>query len=236
MDITERKALEEQQRHRQQTDLVIREREHLARELHDSLGQRLSYLKLQAVAAREALARGAARTMPTCCSGGLTEVAQDTQTEVRLQIRSLFGDTVDGERFAAAMRAYATRSRTPTALRWTSTSRRTGRRSSWTTIRASSCSGSRRKHWSTSGAIRAQKATVALSTLDGHIRVQIEDNGRGSTWNRPSLHTDEHFGLRIMRQRARDIGAELRVDSAPGAGTRISISAAGRPAQWPETA
>ena len=35
--------------------------------------------------------------------------------------------------------------------------------------------------------------------------------------------SEGHFGMRLMRDLARDAGGELRVDSAPGAGTSVTL-------------
>jgi len=54
-------------------------------------------------------------------------------------------------------------------------------------------------------------------------RVEVRDDGCGFT---PSPDTPDgiHVGLRIMRERARRVGADVEVVSAPGAGTRIVMT------------
>ncbi|MFZ0791454.1 MAG: ATP-binding protein, partial [Chromatiaceae bacterium] len=39
-------------------------------------------------------------------------------------------------------------------------------------------------------------------------------------------HGGEHIGLSIMEERARRIGAELRIESEPGEGTRVELALA----------
>jgi two-component system, NarL family, nitrate/nitrite sensor histidine kinase NarX len=67
----------------------------------------------------------------------------------------------------------------------------------------------------------ARHATVALTPLpDGRIRVAVEDDGRGipSHAARPG-----HYGLAIIRERARNLNADLQIGPAERGGTRILV-------------
>jgi len=50
------------------------------------------------------------------------------------------------------------------------------------------------------------------------VRVEVEDRGRGI-----GDETDggPHFGIRMMRARAEEIGGTIEIDSTPGDGTRV---------------
>lgn len=61
---------------------------------------------------------------------------------------------------------------------------------------------------------------------NGNYRVDIRDNGVG--FDKSIDAGDTHVGMRIMRERARRIGAELSFDSTPGKGVNISIVLAKR--------
>jgi nitrate/nitrite-specific signal transduction histidine kinase len=61
------------------------------------------------------------------------------------------------------------------------------------------------------------------------IFLEIADNGLGFD---PSLGGGGGFGLASMRQRAERLGGSLRIDSTPGAGTRVCVQAP-RSAQQP---
>jgi PAS domain S-box-containing protein len=67
---------------------------------------------------------------------------------------------------------------------------------------------------------RAKKIRISLSKRgDGQLQLAILDNGRGfSTLENKS----SGMGLRVMKYRASLIGAELSIQSEPGAGTRIT--------------
>lgn len=51
----------------------------------------------------------------------------------------------------------------------------------------------------------------------------VEDNGCGFDTTGSARPQDDHFGLRLMHERAHAIGASLEVTSEPGAGTRVVI-------------
>ena len=62
---------------------------------------------------------------------------------------------------------------------------------------------------------------ITVSLADGVFRLEIVDNGRGFD---PSARPNGN-GLANMGRRAQSLGTELTVDSAPGRGTRIWLSA-----------
>jgi signal transduction histidine kinase len=57
----------------------------------------------------------------------------------------------------------------------------------------------------------------------GLIQVQMRDDGCGFDMEKASREFG-HWGLATMRERAQQMGAELKISSAPGCGTRIEIS------------
>jgi signal transduction histidine kinase len=68
---------------------------------------------------------------------------------------------------------------------------------------------------------RATRIDVRLRrTLDG-LELEIRDNGQGFD---PSGEYPGHLGLRSMKERARDVGGELAVESEPGSGTTIRLT------------
>jgi two-component system nitrate/nitrite sensor histidine kinase NarX len=71
----------------------------------------------------------------------------------------------------------------------------------------------------------AQAHTVrVLLTRQGEGYVLlVEDDGVGFSAPRRSSRPGEHVGLAIMEERARRIGAELRIESEPGEGTRCEL-------------
>jgi two-component system, NarL family, sensor kinase len=67
----------------------------------------------------------------------------------------------------------------------------------------------------------ARTITVSLKTLPGRgLRMSVADDGRGFDLTSAS----GGFGLAGMRERAAMVGAELTIESEPGAGARVSVS------------
>jgi GAF domain-containing protein len=66
----------------------------------------------------------------------------------------------------------------------------------------------------------ASRAEIHLRQRAGTVGLHLTDNGRGFD---PSSTPPGHLGLSIMHERARGIGARLRIESRPGAGTRIHV-------------
>lgn len=67
---------------------------------------------------------------------------------------------------------------------------------------------------------RATAVELRLRSGERGVALSINDNGRG--FDTSGIGAD-HFGLRIMRERADSIGARLSVRSRPGAGTCIRV-------------
>ena len=71
---------------------------------------------------------------------------------------------------------------------------------------------------------QAQTVRVLLATrLDGGQALLVEDDGIGFRHPAAEGQEGEHIGLSIMRDRARRIGAELRIESEPEEGTRVEL-------------
>src|SRR5918996_31841 len=66
---------------------------------------------------------------------------------------------------------------------------------------------------------------VQLENSDG-VRLRVQDEGSGFDPSAIVRSTRGGFGVANMRERARELGARLEIDSAPGAGTRIDVELA----------
>jgi two-component system nitrate/nitrite sensor histidine kinase NarX len=72
----------------------------------------------------------------------------------------------------------------------------------------------------------AQTARLVVERRDGGYEIVVEDDGVGVGANSA---TDEqgdsgHYGIAIMRERARRLGGELVVEGASGGGTRVRLN------------
>lgn len=68
---------------------------------------------------------------------------------------------------------------------------------------------------------RATEAFVKLRCTSGTTELTIQDNGIGFA---PERVTGDHLGLKIMRERADEIGAEVNIGSQLGDGTKIVVT------------
>ena len=70
----------------------------------------------------------------------------------------------------------------------------------------------------------AHRLDVAVSQKADRVSLAVADDGRGFDPTEAGDGAGEgHFGLALLRDLARDAGAELSVESSPEAGTRVTI-------------
>ena len=69
-----------------------------------------------------------------------------------------------------------------------------------------------------SGAARAQ---VSVTRQDDRVTVVVADEGRGFD---PAEIAESGIGLAGMLERSRLVGGQLSIESAPDAGTRVTVS------------
>jgi signal transduction histidine kinase len=68
----------------------------------------------------------------------------------------------------------------------------------------------------------ATRAVVTLKTVDGtQLRLCIEDDGIGFD---PDVTRHGHYGIVGLHEQAHLIGAQLSIDSAPGKGTKLTVT------------
>jgi signal transduction histidine kinase len=69
---------------------------------------------------------------------------------------------------------------------------------------------------------RASRISVHLIYQEKEFRLEVEDDGSG--FDPDAAHGKEgHFGMRSMGERAKQVRADLRVDTTPGRGTSIVV-------------
>jgi signal transduction histidine kinase len=68
----------------------------------------------------------------------------------------------------------------------------------------------------------ATRGKITITTDDNIATITIEDDGRGFCPEKIS-EASLRFGLETMKDRARSVGAELKLDSAPETGTKVTI-------------
>jgi two-component system, NarL family, sensor kinase len=193
------------------------ERTRLAREIHDTLAQDLTAIALQL--------ESALREVPDPSSplaqriGKALSVARDSMTQARASVLSLRSDPLEGRPLAAALAALARRLTSETGIRVAFRERGATALPYETEGElfriASEALTNARLH------AGASRIDVELSAGETSVALRIRDDGSGFD---SAVRDDERYGLRGMEERARLIGATLRIASDRGAGTDIEAA------------
>ncbi len=70
----------------------------------------------------------------------------------------------------------------------------------------------------------AESVRVQVGATEAGARLVVSDDGRG--FDPTAVREEGHFGLRVLEDLAHDADAELEIESAPGAGTRVAVEVA----------
>jgi len=68
---------------------------------------------------------------------------------------------------------------------------------------------------------QAKRIEIVLSYAPANVELSVRDDGRG--FDPSQTASTGHFGLLDMRERARCLGCDLRVESGPSRGTSITV-------------
>lgn len=208
---------------------VHEERSILARELHDSLAQSLSYLKIQAMRLEQALAAGRQGRLPgpadASAQAGPGVIVADLRAGINSAYRHLrelltsFRLKIDGEGLRAALQSTVAEYEAQGELTVENDDRLApGLLSPNQEIHVlqivREALSNIRRH------AGADRARVTLSEQSGIIQVDVADDGVGiggveEPWT--------HHGLNIMRERARTLGGELSVGPNGDRGTLVHL-------------
>jgi two-component system nitrate/nitrite sensor histidine kinase NarX len=197
---------------------VAEERGLLARELHDSIAQGLAFLKIQVQLLRGALRRGdgtgAGRAVDELDTGIRESTADVRELLVHFRTRTNVGDIVPA--LKTTLQKFQHQTGLPTHL---------DVHGSGVPLPADvqvqllhvvqEALSNVRKHANATGVWLDVQQQPAW-------RIEVRDDGRGFASEAASDETQ--VGLRIMRERAAGIGAEVQVQSEPGAGTRVVVT------------
>jgi signal transduction histidine kinase len=195
---------------------TARERHHLARELHDSVTQTIFSMTLTTQSALLLLDRDPAR-VPTQLDR-LDELAQSALSEMRLLISELRPAQGLAGGLAAALRRHLAERHLPETLEVKLEVEGTEPLSSveeQSLFRiAQEALNNIVKH------AQAPRARLRLHLAEP-FWMEIEDQGRG--FDLPAAQASGRVGLASMRERAAEIGWQLRLTTCPGAGTCLHV-------------
>jgi len=202
---------------------VSEERNLIAQELHDSIAQSLAFLNIQVQMLADALRRNnTAEAMDGLAQ--IREGVQESYDDVR-ELLVHFRTRVDHADLASAITSALEKFEGQTGIRTTFAQRSSGVPLAPEYVIQllhiiQEALSNVRKH------AQATQVDVFMEQ-DGDCRVFVTDNGKGFD-SRPKADSDEgnHVGIKIMKERAHRIGAQLEIDSAPGEGTRVSLTLA----------
>jgi signal transduction histidine kinase len=199
---------------------VLMERNRIGQEIHDGLAQAFTGILMQLGAVEELKAVSKCPQLPVVLNR-IRDLAKEGLTEARRSVLALRPEETRRGSLTVALTQLAERSTV------------SGRVTS-TFEGGTIATGLPPEHEhallriaqeAVSNAVRhahPKNVRIALKEDDGHWNLSISDDGVGLPGG-PELCAKTGFGLDNMRDRAKAIGGEWRLDSTPGQGTRISV-------------
>ncbi|MEK6753081.1 MAG: PAS domain S-box protein [Chloroflexota bacterium] len=228
-DITERRQAEKkllqiqnQVIEQQRTMATFEERERVARELHDGIGQTLGYVNVQTQAVQTLLEKNqleaARRNL-----GEIVQVAQDAHANLRHTILGLRDSLPPQRDFYQALQAYLSSFHQA----WGIETNFSPPQDELPVLPAAvedqllhivqEALVNIRKH------AEARRVEVLISLRPGEMTLIISDDGRGFDPQLAPGAEREHFGLSIMRERAEQVGGRMEMRSVIGRGTQVFV-------------
>jgi signal transduction histidine kinase len=222
-DVTEQKATQSRLIEQHEELAASDERERMARDLHDNLGQVFGFVNVQAQAIKRELSNAgidiAARKIER-----LVEVAQSAHREMRVYIQNVKNTTRTGDLVPALQNeGELFQKQTGTDIRLDI--------SGEPAIEAlkpetknhilhiiKEALNNIRKH------ARAKMVTIKIEASDNQILAIITDDGDGFNYSQLEENPLQGLGLGIMKERAEEIGGGLKINSAPGQGTKVTLN------------
>jgi signal transduction histidine kinase len=197
---------------------IVEERNRLARDLHDSLVQKLFGVVLAAQSASTLIVRDA--DAASAQVERVRELAQDAVAELRSVVFQLRPAEVEAEGLAAALRKHVELLRrthgAEVELRLEGEPRRRPRIDEELFRIAQEALQNAVRH------SRADRIEVELEEDGDGVRLRVSDDGVGFDPGAAALRS-RRLGLTSMEERARALGGRLEIASAPEHGTTVSL-------------
>jgi signal transduction histidine kinase len=200
---------------------AIAERTRISRDIHDTVAQSLSSIRLLAHAGVDrSTDAGAARALSQ-----VETLAGDSLADVRRIVAALAPAELEDGVLAVALRRMLDRAHDEAGLQVELHVEESlpvlPTEAEVALLRtAQSALANVRLHAS------AQRVVMSLIDDDRTVRLDIIDDGVGfdlAAWEQDAGSGSSSYGLRFMRARLRELGGGLDIESAPGAGTAISV-------------
>lgn len=206
---------------------AIAERTRISRDIHDTVAQALSSIRLLAHAGADRSAdAGAARALSQ-----VESLAGDSLADVRRIVAALAPAELEDGVLAAALRRMLDRAHDEAGLQVELHVDESlpvlPTQVEVALLRtAQSALANVRLH------ARAQRVVMSLIDDERLVRLDIIDDGVGfdlDVWESDAAVRSSSYGLRFMRARLRELGGGLDIESTPGEGTAISVQLPMRP-------
>ena len=222
-DVTRQKHDQAQIMEQQRVLATFKEREQLARELHDSIGQVVGYAGFQLEAASRLVQDGKGDAAVSQLNR-LADVFRDTHADVREYILKLRSGLSLHQPFFEAIQQYLQgftsnydiRTQLDVDKKFDASAIPPESQMQFFRIMQEALSNAR-KHG------QAHSVQVSFAVDDHTVRMTIKDDGIGFDPTADPMPGKSHFGLQFMRERAEGLEGCLRVESSPGAGTRVVL-------------
>jgi nitrate/nitrite-specific signal transduction histidine kinase len=208
---------------RVQSLAVLEERERIAREIHDSVGQVLGYVNTKAQAVKVLLEAGKSAEAQAQLAQ-LEQAAREVYADLREAILGLRTDTGSQRRLIPVLREYVRRYSELSGVQTELVTEGDPARyflSPTTELHLlriiQEALTNVRKH------AVARRAWVRFAHEDGMLTVSVRDDGQGFDPERVQPGAWPRFGLQTMRERAEAIGATFAIRSGGGSGTEVVV-------------
>ncbi|MBF7728664.1 ATP-binding protein [Pseudomonas sp. N040] len=208
----------ERQREQDNRLLLLDERTTIARELHDSLAQALSYMKLQVSRLQTLIRRGESAEQLEAVSEEIREGLNNAYRQLRELLTTFRLQIQDGglqQALEDTAHEFASRGNFEVQLDCASLpfSLTATEQIHLLQIAREALSNCARH-------AAAAHAWISLRQHEEDLELLIEDDGCGIT---PGFDSRQHHGLTIMQERARSLHGRLQMGARAGGGTRIEL-------------
>lgn len=200
---------------------TLEERRRVAAEMHDGLGQTLSYLGLMTDQVVEFLSDGQDNAALERLHKTRETIGKAT-SDVRRAINKLMDDSPASKDLCTRLRETLEEIASGHDLEsvWRSDADPAPECSPQTAEQVYNIT--REALTNAAQHANAKKVSVQVGRNNENYFVTIEDDGKGFDTSQPA--PGGHFGLQIMQARAKHIGGEISLQSTPGSGTHVTLT------------
>lgn len=223
-EITEKKQEQQEYMKQQWEFATVEERERLARDMHDNLGQVLGFINLQAQGIRQELINSGIDIVSSKLDK-LINAAQLAHNEIREYICNARNTENIEKNFACAIikDVFNFENQTGIKVKFDVPIGFSGNELNPKTriniiYIIKEALNNIRKH------ANATNVIIIFSKDQEELRILIKDNGNGFDTEQQCKKNNGKFGLKIMQERAAEIGAQICIKSVLGKGSIIKIN------------